>query len=684
MKPEFWRNALRMITAARSADFPTSHHLARAMALEIGHAPSGVKRAKAQELFDRLTTLYGLDSIEVDTTENSSWNGLDQWQHDARLGTSLVTCSKNRTENLERALASWLPHNQIDEIIIVDWGSDYPVAETLPKHLLNDPRVRIVRAEDQSRWILTYAYNLGFRCASCEKVLKADADIIIGGDFFERNVLRPGEYITGDWQAADPGQEHINGFFYTWRSDLLGCNGFNEFITTYGWDDTDLYDRLSRRSLERRTVDTETIWHQDHDDAARLGEGDPVCNDALAAIQMSPLQAIRRNKHLSEFMPPWTYARPWVRFRLRNAAPNYLEVEQDGAAPNLVPEEVFQEADQKAIRELAAWRYGPQVWELDWESLAAGLANARDGEFDPTHVGRTKSTAAIASANLTNRRARLFIDAQHGLGNRLRAIASAAVVARQTNRELVIVWQPDAHCECGLHDLFHYEGEVVEASDKPRAKDDTLRVYNYMEGEAGAEKGAIIDTATEADIYVRSAYVLNNPLTNWDEENSFLRQLTPVERVQELVDSVRTPNDVAAHVRMVGGRAYEHLPEEASTNWTEEAHNQIDYWRQQSHYSNFLKRIDRLMEQGEVDTVFVAADKPETYDVFVTRYGERVAYLPREVYDRSARQLQYALADAILLGRAPRMLGSTWSSFSELARRLARNGLQVEMSGDDF
>ena len=82
--------------------------------------------------------------------------------------------------------------------------------------------------------------------------------------------------------------------------------------------------------------------------------------------------------------------------------------------------------------------------------------------------------------------------------------------------------------------------------------------------------------------------------------------------------------------------------------------------------------------------MFIAADMPETYEVFQQRYGDRVAFLTRTVNDRSAEQLKYAYADATLLSRAPRMLGSTWSSFSELAQRLAHPPMKVEMSGTDF
>jgi len=37
-----------------------------------------------------------------------------------------------------------------------------------------------------------------------------------------------------------------------------------------------------------------------------------------------------------------------------------------------------------------------------------------------------------------------------------------------------------------------------------------------------------------------------------------------------------------------------------------------------------------------------------------------------------------------LLSRSPLLLGSTWSSFSELAMRLAPQAIAIEMSGKEF
>ena len=49
-------------------------------------------------------------------------------------GISLITAVKNRQETLEVALQTWLTHVQIDEIIIVDWGSDESLIPLVQKY----------------------------------------------------------------------------------------------------------------------------------------------------------------------------------------------------------------------------------------------------------------------------------------------------------------------------------------------------------------------------------------------------------------------------------------------------------------------------------------------------------------------------------------------------------------------
>lgn len=293
-------------------------------------------------------------------------------------------------------------------------------------------------------------------------------------------------------------------------------------------------------------------------------------------------------------------------------------------------------------------------------------------------------------------RPRLYIDARHGLGNRLRAIASAAAIATRAGHELVIVWEPDMHCQARFGDLFTYDGPVIEAAFPRLFALSGGRVHNYMEVEPGACRNAPVladggqDTMpghpwpSHGDIYVRSAYPLVSPHRDWPAERAFLHGLIPAAAVRARMRMVPVPAQVSVHVRMASGPGYEHLPHESPAGWSAEGHAEILSWRARSHARHFIARLDTLVAEGLAETIFLAADLPETYAAFRDRYGPRLRCLARTRHDRSAEQLRDALADMLLLGRTQRLLGSTWSSFTDMAIRMAPGRPVVEMSGRDF
>lgn len=708
-------------------------------------------------------------------------------------GVSVVTCCMNRTENLLKALPTWLALPGVHEVVIVDWNSREPVAGSLAAAGIADPRVRIARVEDEPRWILSFAFNLGFRLARHERVLKVDADITLKPDYFDRNPLPEGAFVAGDWQVAQKGQEHINGFFYIRLADLLAINGFNEYITTYGWDDDDLYGRLQHSGLKRVCVDTASIYHIPHDDTQRLGSlaGQPL--NALAQLNNDTLFKIRTNRFLATMMPAWNGDRLFAPFEVRATEGAVTTVRRlVTEMPHVVSDDIRRDAESYAATELVSWRLGPHVYHVPRQRLMAllelkrleqigsvdialagdetvaaaalrprvvvvdpadadadavntvmrHLADALDdaqvalvvaagdeagrrqavaasagralapkapldlariplvepallctlpAQLAETTVLRVRADAATAAAaraligapSLQLRRPRLFVDAQHGLGNRLRAYGSGAAIARQTGRELVLLWKPDHHCECRFADLFDAPGvTVIESPDEVPAGG--LTRYTYMELEPGACKDQPIELDGHGDVLVRSAYVLNHPASNWERENAELRALRPTQRVAALVDSVDVRGCVGAHVRMEAGQGLDHNSYDSRENWSQESHDQIHFWRGKSHYSAFIRRIDALFAEHPGRRLFLATDLPENYEVFRRQYGERMYYLPRQVYDRSREQIVYALADALLLSRCDMLLGSTWSSFSELAMRLSTNFSKIEMSGQDF
>jgi glycosyltransferase involved in cell wall biosynthesis len=193
---------------------------------------------------------------------------------EAQIGLSVVCAIRNRLENLVKALPTWLAQHEIDEILLVDWGSTTPVLDGLLARGLSDPRLRVLRVEGEDQWCLTLAYNLGFRMCRFDRILKLDADICLSAGFFANHPLGAGQFYAGDWRAYGAGQEHLNGVFYIHRADLAHVGGFNEYIRSYGYDDDDLYARLCEAGFQRDLLREDDLFHLPHPDAARLGNTD--------------------------------------------------------------------------------------------------------------------------------------------------------------------------------------------------------------------------------------------------------------------------------------------------------------------------------------------------------------------------------------------------------------------------
>lgn len=714
-------------------------------------------------------------------------------------GVSLVTCSKNRSGNLIRVLPSWLACPEISEIVIVDWCSDIWVTEELKAAGLTDPRLRIARVEDEPRWILSLAFNLGFRLARFDRILKTDADIVLAPGFFAANPLSPGSFIAGNWRRATGGQQYVNGFFYIHQTDLMAVNGFNEYITTYGWDDDELYDRLAAAGIWRIDVATGTVTHLDHDDDARMEAMRVERPDGWSDLAAQSMFKIRTNRFIATMMPGWNADRVLQPYALAGGTSAPV-LRRAGQSIHQVPPHLRRLAERLAAYELLSWRCGLRVFNLteadldlllrclrveaitalrvelmlagadiatvvaprllivDLDeailgaaparraALAARLAGLADrsgrvlvlrapraasptsllpglenrpylasyydlgpiveatldsaaadlaspvlrlrpgaGDLPSTPPGVTQPARANPAPAVTPaRRDRLVIDAQHGLGNRLRAIGSAAAIAAATDRELVVIWQPDHHCDGRFGDLFEPDIAVEEQSflAEAQARGDT--VLNYMQIEPGSSKDAPLELVPGRDAYLRSAYVIRHPASDWEADNRLLVRLRPVAAVRALTASVPGPHDIGLHIRMEGSPGTDLNSYDRAENWTPEGHAAIHHWREKSHYSRFMARLDALLADTPQARVFLAADRPETYRAFDETYGPRVAWLERGLFDRSAAQLQYALADMLLLAGCTRLLGSNWSSFSEAAMRFSTTIRQRELAGVDF
>lgn len=599
-------------------------------------------------------------------------------------GVSLLTCCMDRNDLLVQSIKSWIAIDGVDEIVVLDWSSTVPVAYSLDAAGISDTRIRIVRVEGEVRWMASHAWNLAFRTVRHDTVLKIDCDVVVVPNFLANHSLTGNDFLAGNWRNAKPGQTHINGLVLIKTEDFMSSDGYDERIVTYGWEDDEFYDRLTARGMRRFDPQQDCIRHLDHADVRRTGHDAPRAHSAWQEMAADSFFWLALNRRLAEDRNPWPDGQEMSAFEALSEDTHELVLRRETPF-NPETKRVGQQ-HQRVLAAIDALRHRYDCKDLiiglrEVERLFSRHTLADCVTLMGIDTGRTRLWSP-PTAILPDRR-RLLIDARYGLGNRMRAIASAAVFAKLTNRDLQIYWEQDHHCDCAFHDLFAGDYPLVA---KPVVEDYKSRselVIDLMDEGGGTDRLNVIDVPDDVDLFVTSAFTLLYPHKNDALENQYLRSLIPAPRVCGLIDHLPDRFDVTAHIRMQGSASAGTVAADARGERSAEEHDTIDLWRQKSHYEAFVKRLDGLVAQG-AQSIFVASDSPEAYEVLSDRYGDKIFCLTREVYDRSSEQLMYALADLLLLARAPVMLGSGWSSFTEVAHRLAPAKQRLELSGQDF
>lgn len=742
---------------------------------------------------------------------------------------SIVVGCRDRTSFLRKALPSWLRFPNVAEIIITDWGSSENVELTVSEVLAafarakgqlgfshgqstlppgqtpgqsTFPRIHLVRVEQVNRWILSLALNLGISLAVSPLLLKVDCDSVLASDFFEQHPLADSDkaFYAGNWKLArDENEKHLNGVVFVPLSPFRAIGGYNEHIRTYGWDDTDLYDRLVKHGLERKSLAFGCLAHLAHGNDIR---------ENLPSLQGNLKCEILRNMFICRELP-WSASRTTTQYTMseprvvkendsipgKDSIPvmhsipvndsipvNNPITTGDDSTPAMTPTRISEGQLHAVTRtvwrpvdpELKENKPSLQVWN-DCGLLALRTALNDEGiTWEMTDKRSSSFLTEVLKKAATQ--PRLWIEPKNGLGNRLRALASAAVVAQQSQHVLIVVWVPDFHCEAKFEHLFQQFNLLVvskrpaECADLPNLVDLPKAVVTPVAGSAaqlpsGAplvpvplpSSGAPLVPApwpstnvvaaaqttschssslfssmtgsscakeelkpleslltevkqptpssdrdsrrdSTTDSHVVTACVLNNPLTNWSKESKWLRDhLKPTAAIAALLETENARHHlesaIGVHIRM-GLPPSEHKYEDCST-WAEAQQRALETARRNSDVSVFAHEMENLWKVTPDQRFFLCADNPRAYEFMSRRFPDQVTrglvfWLNKSTYDRGLTQQKGAVLDVFLLSRCVSLLGSPWSSFTELASRIAGGGTlpngqsRLRVAGKDF
>jgi hypothetical protein len=181
-------------------------------------------------------------------------------------GVSVVTCCMDRNSNLVKSVKSWTGIKGVNEIVVIDWNSVVPVSQTLKLNGIKDDRIKIYRVHNVRFWVASWAKTFGYEVSSFDKILFVDADDQIDDPHFLKKHPLPNSVFYGGTRGKQYGGKHLYGMHYVHKSSLERIGGQHQYITTYGYEDTDLFNRLAKSGLKRKNFNLDKVQHLTNND----------------------------------------------------------------------------------------------------------------------------------------------------------------------------------------------------------------------------------------------------------------------------------------------------------------------------------------------------------------------------------------------------------------------------------
>lgn len=191
-----------------------------------------------------------------------------------KINVSLVTACKDRNNCLEAVLPSWLQHNEITEVIIVDWSSK----NSLQNLTKLDTRIKVIRVEEEEYYIPSQANNIGVKFATGDYILRVDTDYFLNPyyNFFDTYKIDENSFVCGDPENSqdrenNPYYKYLFGLLYITRNNFNKINGYNENIGRYySHEDKDIFERLKLLGLQQiKLKNNHSVIHIPHSDKKR-------------------------------------------------------------------------------------------------------------------------------------------------------------------------------------------------------------------------------------------------------------------------------------------------------------------------------------------------------------------------------------------------------------------------------
>ncbi|WP_188500462.1 hypothetical protein [Pontibacter amylolyticus] len=294
-------------------------------------------------------------------------------------------------------------------------------------------------------------------------------------------------------------------------------------------------------------------------------------------------------------------------------------------------------------------------------------------------------------------RDKLYLKPVGGLCNRMRAIDSAVRLAEETGKQLVVFWGRDQRLNCRYAALFKPSPNFSVMEEKQWAG--KKAIFPYLPGSRPMSIG-------KKSLYALTKFVLNINAEIWYEEIEHtvapldtsiqpnkirsmqdyeVQSLSSINPLLQVLNTIGSAF-VCSAWKLTSGQNYREnfVPIDRLHSQIAELSNRFTnmvgvHIRRSDHTASiehsplqkFTSAMDREIEENNAN-FFLSTDCKTTEKELLEKYPNRITTFQKSSYNRNSEQgIQEALIDLYCLSKTDKVLGSYYSSFSQVAAEIS-------------
>jgi hypothetical protein len=255
---------------------------------------------------------------------------------------------------------------------------------------------------------------------------------------------------------------------------------------------------------------------------------------------------------------------------------------------------------------------------------------------------------------------KIVVKANGGLGNRMRVLASCIALSQRLRQKVEVIWINNKELNCSFDSLFFEVDNIIIREEKyiPRwnklghrlrrskineySKSFDIQLNDDSIRKLGMLKSDLVKLIKNVDT------VFINTCEHFYGDLSFVSFLLPKEHILN-VCSNRLENMsskfISAHIRR-------------GDNLASTIHSPTQL---------FIDNLAIELENNSASYIYLATDDFEEAALIKRKFGDNVFFYPALLKRDKPEGIQQALVDLIMLSQSNKIIGSYWSSFTEVA-----------------